>query len=276
MSKRITGYVNWQRNRGRHYLPETTANLVADLLQRKPDHIAVTGDLINLGLDAEMRTARDWLAALGAPHDVSVVCGNHDAYVPGALGAALAAWQPWVAGDDGHVVRDVKDYPVLRRRDGISLIGCNSARASLPLYATGYFYQPQADALAELLEAEGRAGRCRVVLIHHPPVARATAFHKRLIGASRFREAVARHGAELVLHGHTHLATIHTIPGPNCPVPVVGVPSAGEPGGKRKPAARYNLFTIAKGLTGWSIAMQEYGAATGSAEIGLIAKRQLA
>ncbi|MCB1464366.1 MAG: metallophosphoesterase [Nitratireductor sp.] len=276
MSKRITGYVNWQRNRARHYLADTTQRLLADLKARKPDHVAVTGDLINLGLAAEIRAARDWLDELGAPRDVSVVCGNHDAYVPSALPEAFAAWQPWITGDDGHDVAGEGDFPVLRRRDGISLIGCNSARASMPFMATGYFEKPQARALAEMLGAEGREGRCRIVLIHHPPARGATAFHKRLVGASLFRAAIARHGAELVLHGHTHLATVNSIPGPHGAVPVVGVPSAGETLGGRKPAARYNLFTIAEGPRGWSIAMQEYGVAGHPDRIDLIAKRQLA
>ncbi|MEC9343151.1 MAG: metallophosphoesterase [Pseudomonadota bacterium] len=274
MSKRITGYVNWRRNRARRYAPQTTQRLVDDLVQRRPDHIAVTGDLVNLGLEAEILAARDWLATLGDPQDVSVVCGNHDAYVPGSLPFAFRQWQPWLTGDAGRTIKVAEDYPVLRRRERLSLVGCNSARDSLPFFATGYFYGHQADGLARMLEAE--AGRCRVVMIHHPPVARATAFHKRLVGASRFRRVIARHGAELILHGHTHLDTVHTIPGPNGPVPVVGVPSAGESGGHSRPAARYNLFNIAEGPRGWSIAMQEYGAAGDTGEVTLLRKRQLA
>ena len=59
-------------------------------------------------------------------------------------------------------------------------------------------------------------------------------------------------------------------------VPVVGVPAAGESFGGRRPAARYNLFNIAPGPKGWSIAMQEYGFVDGAGTIGLIRKRQLA
>ena len=45
----------------------------------------MTGDLVNLALDGEIEMARLWLETLGAPQDVSVVPGNHDAYVPGAF-----------------------------------------------------------------------------------------------------------------------------------------------------------------------------------------------
>lgn len=275
-SKRITGYLNWQRNRARHHRKDTTSRLVADMLARDPDYLAVTGDLINLGLEAEMEAARAWLESLGSPQQISVVCGNHDAYVPGAFPKALAHWQPWVTDDTGRRIDDNEDFPVLRRRDGVSIISCNSARATMPFMATGYFRAPQARALGSILAEEGRHGRCRVVLIHHPPVRGATSFHRRLIGAGLFRNTVARHGAELVLHGHTHLDSVATIAGPAGPVPVVGVPSAGEEGSRNRPAARYNLFNIALGPRGWSIAMQEYGATGEATPVTLLSKRQLA
>ena len=170
MSKRITGYVNWQRNRAHHHRPELTERLVADLHKRRPDHIAVTGDLVNLGLDAEIGNARLWLETLGAPDRVSVICGNHDAYVAGAFEAALAAWQPWITDDTGRAIASADDYPVLRRRGDISIIACNSARATAPFFATGYFYAAQAETLEGMLAQEAREGRCRVVLIHHPPI----------------------------------------------------------------------------------------------------------
>ena len=58
----------------------------------EPDHIAVTGDLVNLALDDEVEAARGWLETVGPPDLVSVVPGNHDAYVPGALARVRKAW----------------------------------------------------------------------------------------------------------------------------------------------------------------------------------------
>ncbi len=275
-SKRITGYVNWRRNRKRHHLPDTTERIIRHMLSARADDVAITGDLINLGLEPEMVAAVDWLETLGEPERNFVVCGNHDAYVPGALPRALAHWQPWVTDDERRVIEDETDYPVVRRRGDIVLIGCNSGEASAPFFATGRFRSAQATKLADILDREGRAGSCRVIMIHHPPVRNSTPFHKRLIGASLLRGVVAQFGAELVLHGHTHLDTVLEIAKPGGTVPVVGVPSAGESGGNKKPAARYNLFNIAKGPNGWSIAMQEYGTTPESTEVTLVRKRQLA
>ena len=88
VSKRITGYVNWQRRRRKTMQEDVIDRVVEDMLEAGPDHIALTGDLVNLALDKEIDAARIWLEALGTPHDVSVVPGNHDAYVPGALDKA--------------------------------------------------------------------------------------------------------------------------------------------------------------------------------------------
>src|ERR1044071_8123631 len=80
-SKRIMGYANWKvRRRGRHDMA-TLANLTLDMLSQAPDHIACTGDLAVIGLDAEFTPARLFLEKLGDPQLVSLVPGNHDSYV---------------------------------------------------------------------------------------------------------------------------------------------------------------------------------------------------
>lgn len=257
-SKRITGYVNFRRNRTNVDQPEITANLLAHLNSLSPDHTVITGDLINLGLQAEIENAANWLEELGDPADNTVVLGNHDAYVRGARAKAMAAWQPWVAGDNGGPVKSEKDYPILRRRNDISVIGCNSARASAPFLATGYFKKDQAAGLKEMLEAERDAGQFRVVLIHHAPFPGATDRHKRLRGMSNFLKTIAEAGAELILHGHTHLATLEAIPGPNGEVPVICVPAAYQWTGFRKPPAGINLFEISGKSGEWRVTMQRH------------------
>lgn len=287
-SKRMTGYANWRGNRARSHRPDILARLIADIHARTPDHIALTGDLINIGLEAEIVRAARWLKEFGSPEHISVVCGNHDAYVRGALESALRQWQAYVAGDNGAAVSGRDSYPLLRRRGNVSLILCNSAEPTPPFMATGYFRDRQSDGLARLLEQEGEAGQARVVLIHHPPVKGAALARKRLIGQSRFRACVRAHGAELVLHGHTHVDSLYHIEGPAGPVPVVGVPSAAQspvevlPDGRVarqrgvKPAARYNLFALAREGADWRIGMQEYGFKPGDGQqVELIGERQL-
>ena len=71
ISKRITGYLNWKLNRRGVMQDGILDGLIADIKQRNPDHIAVTGDLVNLALSKEFETSLAWLESLGPPADVS-------------------------------------------------------------------------------------------------------------------------------------------------------------------------------------------------------------
>src|SRR4051794_20304410 len=86
--KRILGFLNWHHSRKHIHLPATLAAIVADLKSQSPDHIANTGDLVNIALPAEFVSAQGFLETLGPPADVTLVPGNHDSYV--AAGAAHA------------------------------------------------------------------------------------------------------------------------------------------------------------------------------------------
>src|SRR6516162_5754458 len=55
MGKRATGFLNWRRKRGRIHRPDVLARIVADLKAQTADHIAVTGDLVNISLPANTR-----------------------------------------------------------------------------------------------------------------------------------------------------------------------------------------------------------------------------
>src|SRR4029079_4062669 len=80
-SKRILGFLNWQRKRRNIHDADTLEALIADLKQREVDHLAVAGDLINLALPDEFKAAQRWMLALGSPLNVTLVPGNHDAYL---------------------------------------------------------------------------------------------------------------------------------------------------------------------------------------------------
>jgi hypothetical protein len=65
------------------------------------------------------------------------------------------------------------------------------------------------------------------------------------------RATLARHGAELVLHGHDHERALIYLDGPRQRIPVVGVASASEaPPGKHDPAG-YNLYRIEGEEAAW-------------------------
>jgi 3',5'-cyclic AMP phosphodiesterase CpdA len=237
--KRATGFVHWRRKRRLVHRGDVLARIVADLATQAPDHIVVTGDLVNIALAGEYAPAAAWLAALGAPRDVTLVPGNHDAYVRAAVRDPAAHWGDYMRGDDGSA-----GFPFLRRRGPLALIGLSSAVPTPPLLATGRLGGAQIAALAPLLESSRREGLYRVVLIHHPPRSGPSRRFKRLVDAAALRVVLAQHGAELVLHGHDHEHALVYLEGPQRPIPVMGVPSASAaPSGRYDPAS-YNLYRI--------------------------------
>ena len=74
--KRALGYLNWTRNRHKIHRREVLDALVSDMQTQTPDHIAITGDLVNLALEAEFAPARAWLESIGASDRVTVVPGT--------------------------------------------------------------------------------------------------------------------------------------------------------------------------------------------------------
>ncbi|MPZ38142.1 MAG: metallophosphoesterase [Rhizobiales bacterium] len=242
IGKRVTGFVNWRRKRAAIHQAEVLARIVADLKAQKPDHIAVTGDLVNLALPGEYAPARAWLDALGPPADVTLVPGNHDAYVRSGVAASLTHWRDFMRGDAAAAVPH--EFPFLRKRGPLALIGVSTSVPSLPLSAIGRIGPDQLRRLEKILEDCGRDGLYRVVLIHHPPTSKRSHYLKRLTDSARLRDVLARRGAELLIHGHNHCRQTVWLDGPAGRIPAIGVPSASEAlPGEHDPAG-YNLYRI--------------------------------
>ncbi|MBV8512757.1 MAG: metallophosphoesterase, partial [Xanthobacteraceae bacterium] len=221
-SKRVFGYLNWQRKRRRIHQRGTLDRVITDLLAQAPDHVALTGDLVNIALPYEFVAATAWLADLGPPESISIVPGNHDAYVPAALEHATSSWGDYMRADQsGH-----PEWPFVRRRAGVALIGLSTAIPSPPFMATGQLGSPQLSRLAELLTALRDEDLFRIVLIHHPPESEPRRRRERLLDAGPFRDVLAKVGAELVLHGHEHVHSVMWLDGSDRRIPAVGVPSA--------------------------------------------------
>ena len=139
LGKRFFGMMNWIGARRRNFGQATLAPLMADLLAQQPDHICVTGDLVNVSLPAEFDTGATFLAALGDAQNVSVVPGNHDAYVRSAMHYHLEHWAPFLAGDDSHphTPVDVDAFPYVRRRGPVAVVGVSTAVPTAVFLASG-------------------------------------------------------------------------------------------------------------------------------------------
>jgi 3',5'-cyclic AMP phosphodiesterase CpdA len=221
--------------------------IVADVKAQGPDHIAVTGDLVNIGLPQEYIHALAWLEDVGPPQHVTVIPGNHDIYSRLRSDAGTRRWARYMVSDaEGarHGGEGV-DFPFVRMLGPVALIGLNSAVPTPPLIASGRLGREQLERVAELLERLGAVGRFRLVLIHHPPLTGQASRFRGLEDAAQLEAVLARHGAELVIHGHNHHNMLAWWPVPAGAVPIVGAPSAAQANPyKGEPLARYNLYRI--------------------------------
>jgi 3',5'-cyclic AMP phosphodiesterase CpdA len=244
--KRALGYLNWTRNRHKYHRREVLDALVADMQAQRPDHIAVTGDLVNLALESEFAPAQAWLESVGPPQQVTVVPGNHDAYVRATRHRFAGAFEQYLRGD---AAADGAAFPFVRRRGPLALIGVSSAVPTLPLMATGRLGRAQLDALDRHLAQMSADEAFRVLLVHHP--LQSSSRMKRLTDSKALRAVLKRRGVELVLHGHDHIHSTMWLEGAERQIPAVGVPSASALAHRHYPAAAYNLFSIARDGEKW-------------------------
>jgi 3',5'-cyclic AMP phosphodiesterase CpdA len=239
LGKRATGYVNWLSKRAAQHDMGVLGRIVADIRAAAPDHIAMTGDIVNIGLAAELALARDWLATLGAPREVSFVAGNHDAYVRDAAAMVETVFSPWTEGDDGSAA-----YPYLRRRGPVAIIGLSSGVPTAPFVASGRLGEAQLAKLAALLEDTGAEGLIRIVLIHHPPWRGGARALRGLDDSAAFEAVLSRCGAELALYGHNHKPGVHRLPSRDGETLLVGAASASARPGSHAPGASWHMFEI--------------------------------
>ncbi len=282
LGKRLTGLLNWRFKRTRHFSPAVLAALVADMQAHKPDHTVITGDMVNLALPEEIAQVARWLRNLGPPDEITLVPGNHDSYVAGALEQTIACWGDYyggsrhigngggTSGGHGGVV-----FPSYRRIDNIAILGLSSAVPTYPFMATGALGAAQIARAERLLERAHDEGLFRIVLVHHPPLA--IGHLKMLTDHAALARVIASAGAELILHGHTHTADRSVLRGAHGSVPVIGVPAAARKAdAAQEHPARYNLFAISGQPGQWSCQWRQRGLKRGEDNGGPVHIEELA
>ncbi|HIB53215.1 MAG TPA: metallophosphoesterase [Nitrospirales bacterium] len=260
LSKRVLGYLSWRFNRRAKYLPEILAELVRDLQLQQPDHTVVTGDLTQIGLPHEFQEAKHWLDALGAPSEVTVIPGNHDAYVVTNWDDTLALWASYIQSDiAGESGEREACFPSVRIRGSVALIGLSTARPSAPFLAIGSIGHSQLQALERILGETGERSLFRVILLHHPPIPGTVPWRMRLTDHAAFRSVIGRCGAELVLHGHGHRSSIRAMVIQGRTVPTIGVPAASATSHDPDRRAQYHLYRLIRQASTWNVQLSVRG-----------------
>ncbi len=243
-SKRLLGAVNLLVRRRRKHRMALLQAMSEDLRRRSIDHLALTGDLCNIALASEWEAALRWIGGLQlAPDRVTVIPGNHDAYVPAVF--SDGTFEKMFAGYQTADLRVGNDtYPFVRLRDEVALICTSTAVPTGDLGAWGRMGSEQMSRLESLLTSPEVKRRRRVILIHHPPLVNRHGEDRNLRDRGALQALLARTGADLVLHGHDHRDFFKSLPGPDgTRIPVVGAGSASYDGGPDR-RSRYHIFEI--------------------------------
>ena len=256
-NKRWIGAMNLISNRSRHYHVEAFAQMVDDLNAQGIDHVLCTGDVTNLALEQEFVFARRMFDQLaGGPDHVTVIPGNHDAYVAEGVAHFAAIFEPYCRTDPGWAwpeterLTDDDDlrWPIVRVRGELALIGVSTSRATPWFTAYGRVGVGQLERLRRTLEDDRLRHKVRVVAIHHPPAGRRAESRIRgLRDHEDFAHVLAEAGAELVVHGHEHRCMLEHLGGPRGPIDVRGVASGTYFHDKPDRTARYRVYEISQG-----------------------------
>ena len=244
--KRLLGWLSWHARRRRAHRPEVLEALIEDLRREAPDQVVVTGDLTNVACEPEFVAARAWLERIGPPSAVTVVPGNHDAYVAVPRERSWERWSEYLRSDPGSAADTgaSDEFPTLRVRGAAAIIGLSTALPTRPGLATGALGAPQLERLARLLDSLRDSSLCRILLLHHPPMPGVVSSRRALVDAGALRALLARSGVDLVLHGHGHRTQIGALAGPAGPIPVVGARSASDAGSRPDKLAQYHVYAI--------------------------------
>jgi 3',5'-cyclic AMP phosphodiesterase CpdA len=212
LNKRLSGWANLRLKRKHVHHSRYVRAVAREITRVKVDHVAITGDITNLALEPEFLAARSLLEEeLGlAPHDVSIVPGNHDFYTRGALRRRRFTefFASYVKCDlDLAVDIGSGHFPFVRLRGRAAVIGLSSAVPRPPFVASGAIGAPQLEALARILAHPEVRSRTPVLLLHHPlhnPASRMKTLVEGLTDADALGTVLGTLERGLVLHGHLH------------------------------------------------------------------------
>ncbi len=200
---------------GHPAVPAQFEALEALIRERRPEVVAISGDLSQRARAGEFQRARVFIQRAERVSRVLVVPGNHDVawwFAPlglGDAGAVLAKYRRYIADDV---------EPVLRL-PGAVIAGCNTAHGvrwstltwnPRDISIIGRLDRAQVARLAAIF-ADAPAGALRAVVMHHNPVKGELSRRYGLKGSHRLLAEFADLGVDLVLCGHDHQEAVEFV-----------------------------------------------------------------
>jgi 3',5'-cyclic AMP phosphodiesterase CpdA len=176
---------------------------LAEAVRLEASHVVISGDLTEIGSDAQFATLARALHDSGiTPDRITLVPGNHDAYTTPdgwkrALDGPLAAFRASSAAEPGQVVD----------RGEVVFLPIDSTCYQSIARSGGELTEETAIALERRLVDTAFQQRPLVLVQHHPPFPhRSGAWNwiDGLRGSARLIEMLLKHTHAQLLHGHLH------------------------------------------------------------------------
>ena len=169
--------------------------VAAEITERKPAAVLITGDLTMRARRREFDAARDWILSLDAP--VTVEVGNHDLPYFNPYERFFAPYRKF-HGMEAMVERDL-DLP------GIAIVSLKTAARMQPRLDWSKGWVSDA-ALAKCLAAIDSVapGKKILVTVHHPLVEVGTRGTALTRGGTKALAELAKRNVTAVLSGHVH------------------------------------------------------------------------
>ncbi|MBX3261140.1 MAG: metallophosphoesterase [Labilithrix sp.] len=173
------------------------------------DHVVISGDLTEVGADAEFEQFAEVLHDARLPADsVTLVPGNHDAYTNGdgwarAMRGPLAAFAASSAAAPGKVVE----------RGDVVFLPIDTTRFQTIAWSGGVFTKETAAAVERRMTDPAFRDKAMVLVVHHPPFhpVKAMKWIDGLRGGANVLDLLARHPRLQLLHGHLHRIFNHIL-----------------------------------------------------------------
>tara|TARA_B100000579_G_scaffold210776_1_gene172197 strand:+ start:148 stop:1005 length:858 start_codon:yes stop_codon:yes gene_type:complete len=194
--KRSLGYFSWRRRRRFIHTKKALDLITESVLADDPDLVAITGDLVQLGLASEIEEAKTWLRNLSKKTKVFVVPGNHDIYVKSSVKLVRELWGPYL-----HLMGN--SFPGVIRMGSVIVLGLSSAYPAPVWSAEGRIKSEQLETLRRAMREFENKFVC--VLLHHPITADGVAGRKQLKDLEVLQKDFLRLKTNLILHGHLHV-----------------------------------------------------------------------
>jgi 3',5'-cyclic AMP phosphodiesterase CpdA len=182
---------------GPPHLPEPAAGVLQLVDSRRPDLVALSGDLTQRAKPLQFRQARAWVDRIAAP--TVAVPGNHD--VP-----LYRFWERFLQPYGAYRRNFAGDLEPVYRDDELLAVGLNTAYGWT--FTGGRIRLSRLLRLCDLMAA-APASLFKVVIAHHhliPPPNFGT--QRVMINAHEAVEMFSEAGVDLVLSGHHHQAYI--------------------------------------------------------------------